>query len=192
MAAKAGPTGTPTTYTIFGDTSDGFVSGTTQAGGIVEAFSANTSMFVGQEPGNFGEGFLSFDTSTVVGTITAVTLSLYGHTDTSTTDFTVEARLHDWGPTLESSDWVAGASLGTKTLLATLSTVGFTTAGYNNFTSEAAFASNINQSGFTRFLLCSNRHRTLTAPSGTEHIRFWTANATGTSQDPKLVIDALV
>lgn len=116
------------------------------------------------------EVFLSFDTSGVVGTIQSATLSLKSTNDQSTTDFVLEARLRDWGATLESADWVAGDSLAGLTLLASMNTSGWATSGYNVLTSEAAFASNINKTGATRIVLSSSRHRAATTPAGLERV----------------------
>lgn len=137
------------------------------------------------------EGFIRFDTSSVVGTITAVTLSLYGSTDQSTQDFTIEARAKAWTPPITTSEYVAPGSQGALTRLATRSTVGFTTSGYNVFTSDAAFLTNINQSGFTGIALFSDRHRTGQTPSTFENVFFFSQSETGTTKDPKLVIEAL-
>lgn len=183
--------GTPTTYTIYGNAADGYVFGNPSP---LSVDTADSAIYVGQRAsGNSRyEGFLSFDTSGVVGTITAVTLSLYGNWDGSVTDFTLEARVHDWGATLATDDWVDPANLGSKTLVASVSSVGWNAAGYNTLASQAAFLTNINQSGATRLLLNSSRHRLGNSPSGDEYIGFQSADTAGTTQDPRLVIEALV
>jgi hypothetical protein len=137
------------------------------------------------------EMFLDFDTSSIpdTDTIESVVLSVYGNANESTTDFTVEARLHDWGPTLETADWVAGADLASKTLLATFNTASWTIAGYNDFTSDGAFVSNINKTGVTRLVLCSSRHRVGTTPTGLERVHIYASEQADTTQDPKLVVN---
>jgi hypothetical protein len=190
--AASRASGTLTTYTIYGDTTDGYLTAASQNQATASSVDTTWNIFVGQQVGGFYEGALAFDTSIVVGTITAATLSVYGMSDSSTTDFTFEARLHDWGATLTTSDWVPGNQLGTKTLLASMATSAWSASGYNALTSEAAFLSSINQAGFTRLLLCSSRHRLNTAPSGTEYVGVIAADTGGTSQDPKLVVEALV
>lgn len=183
--------GTPTTYTIYGNAADGQVFGNPSP---LSVDAAGSAINVGQRAsGNSRyEGFLSFDTSAVVGTITAVTLSLYGNWDASVTDFTLEARIHDWGTTLAIDDWVDPANLGSKTLVASMSSASWNAAGYNTLVSEAAFLTNINQSGATRLVLNSSRHRLGNSPSGDEYIGFQPADTAGTTQDPRLVIEALV
>ena len=133
--------------------------------------------------------YLSFDTSAVTGTVSSVTLSIYGQFDNSVTDFTIEARVHDFGATLETGDYVAGASLSGKTLVASRSTAsGWSTSGYNAFTSDAAFLTAINQSGSTRLLLCSDRTRSGTTPTTFEMVNGYTAEATDPNTRPKLVV----
>lgn len=185
--------GTPTTYTIFGDTADGYVTsspGTVDGGGGSVATTGD--IYVGQQVATAYEGFIGFDTSAVAGTITAVTLSLWGVNDTSTTDFTLEARVYDWGATLTGADWRSPATLATLTLVASRSTASWPTGAYNALTSQAAFLSNINKSGFTRLILSSSRQRAGDVPSGTEFVGMSSSDAAGTTQDPKLVIEALV
>lgn len=198
IAASRGPAGTPTTYTIFSDPAhvDGYISaapstadGGASAGNVVQT----GDIFVGQQVGAAYEGFLAFNTSSVVGTITAVTLSLWGVNDSSTTDFTVEARIYNWGTTLTEADWRSPASLAALTLVASRSTAsGWSTSGYNAFTSDPAFLTNINQAGTTRLIICSSRHRAGNTPSGNEFVGFRSVEQAGTTNDPKLVIDALV
>lgn len=189
-----------TTYTIFGGAADGFVESasttyaTAASGNSLVALTNSGVIGVGQYKSGttflIDEGFVLFDTSSVVGTVSSATLSLYGDFDGSTTDFTVNARQKTWGATLTTADWVAAASLSSQTLLATFATSGFTTSGYNNFTSDSAFISNINQSGTTDILLSSSRHESSTQQSGDEVVNFVEADFTGTSQDPKLVVEA--
>ena len=188
--------GTPTTYTIYADASDGYINATAgnADGNGDNAFAAGAQLQVGQNVGLGYQAFLGFDTSTVVGTVTSVTLSLYGGTDASTTfDFVMEVRAHDWGTTVTTADWLSRATMATKTLVATLSTAGYSTSGYNTLTSEAAFLAAINTSGFTRLVLSSDRWRqNLSDGGGAAYVGFLSANTSGTTQDPKLVIEALV
>jgi len=132
--------------------------------------------------------FLSFDTSGVVGTITAATLSLGLSSDSSTVDFTMQARVRDWGATLEAADYVPGADLGALTLAATLATAGIGAAGaYKDMAENGTnLRGAINQAGFTRLLLCSDLDVAGTAPTGFEYlILHHYAHAT---LKPKLVV----
>src|SRR5690606_32148284 len=110
--------------------------------------------------------------------------------DLSGVDFVVEARQRDWGASLTTADWVAGASLGGLPLMASLSTnaIGAINA-YKTFTSEPAFLTATNlKTGVVYLLLCSSRHRLGNSPSGDEYVGFSMANTTGTTQDPRLTI----
>lgn len=195
--------GTLTTYTLYATTACGEIDSsnatyaTARAGSGLSVWvpGAGQGLAVGQVAGatkTCVEGFLDFDTSGVAGTVQSVTLSLYGNQDFSTTDFTIEARLHDWGGTLETTDWVAGADLSSKTLLASYATASGWAGGYRSFTSEAAFVANINQAGHTRFLVDSSRHVAGNSPTTDEYVNFYTSAQAGTTQDPKLVIVSLV
>ena len=193
-----------TTYTIFSNAAnDGYVNSenatyaTARAGSSLIATANTADIFIGQlQSGSFGvyEGFVNFTTSAASGTITSATLSLYGQFDGSDTDFTVNARNSDYtAGGLTTADWIAGASLSGQTLLATFATSGgWSDAAYNSFTSQAAFLTNINQSGNTGIILSSSRHEGNNAPgTGTfEYVGAYGAAQTGTTNDPRLVIEA--
>ena len=135
------------------------------------------------------ELFISFDTSSIgSGTISTATLNMTIQEDrTGGSDFNIQARLHDWGTSVTTADWVAAASLSGKTLLAHKSTVGISNGSAYDFTNDALVA-NINKSGSTRMLLASDRFAAGTIPSGEEFVHLRTADYTGTTNDPKLVI----
>lgn len=132
------------------------------------------------------EAFVSFDTSSVVGTVASATLSLYGAENGTTTDFIATAAIRDFGATLEAADWVAGDSLSGLTTVATFDTTGYA-ASYMAFT-DVAFPANVNVGGNTRIILYSSRTSGNNNPTGFEYFGFSTVDASGTSQDPKLVI----
>lgn len=190
------------TYTIFTTANDGHVQSTgsptsdyasARTGGTLAADTTASSRYTGQVE-FFGyicnEVFFDFDTSTVVGTITSAILSWYGKTDSSTTDFVIQARLDDFGATVTTADWVSGANLGSFTLLATYATSGgWSTAAYNVFT-DVAFPANVNKTGSTRIMLSSDRHLAGTSPgvSGSEQVEGYMSEDAGTTRDPKLVV----
>lgn len=189
-----------TVTTVFAGTGDGTVYSTsttysTARSGSGLSVDNGSEMGVGQSffSPDYGchESFLSFDTSAVGGGITVVELALRLTVDQSDTDFTVEARESAWtAGGLTTADWVAGASLGTPTLLASLSTSGIgATGSYKTFTSQAAFLTATGMgTGTVAMLLCSSRHRGNNTPSGFEDVYFSSADASGTTQDPKLTI----
>lgn len=139
------------------------------------------------------QSYVSFDTSVIPddAVISSVELSIYAYGDTSTTDFTIQARLRDWGATLTSADWVAGANQSSDTLLATYTTSsGWTSTNRYIFTNNGTnLVDNINKTGYTRFYFTSDRTVAGTTPTNDEYVAF-AGNATvaGTDSDPKLVI----
>lgn len=188
-------------YTVFSAASDaqvGSASGTyatARTGGTLSVTNGSNAGFGQNEFFGYNcyEAFLDFDTSAIPDseTVTAVVLSIYGQSDGSGTDFTMQARTYDFGTSVTTGDWISGASLSALTLLADKTTVGFSTAAYTDFTSQgAAFNSAINLTGNTRMVLCSNRHIAGNTPTtGTfETVNFYTSEDTGTTRDPKLVI----
>ncbi len=185
-----------------GGSNDGQISSgttdypSTRSGAGLSADTSSTSVTIGQwgNGGTFNcwEAFFSFDTSFVgfASSVSSVTFSLYGASggDLSFQDFTIEARMHDWGTSLTTADWVAGASLSALTSVATFATSGgFSTSAYNDFT-NVAFPANINKSGSTRIICYSSRHSGNNTPSTYEEVVAYSADQTGTANDPKLLI----
>lgn len=185
--AASRPGGTPTTYTIFGDAADGYVDASSAAGdGSGGTVTSTTPLFAGGSGSTRYEAFLAFDTSVIPdgATIMAATLSLWGtHINLGGGAFTIDARAYDWGATLETADWRSLATMATLPLLASRSTTGWSTSGYNAFTSQEAFLTAINKSGFTRLIV---------GAATSSYVGFSGGDQAGTSQDPKLVIEALV
>lgn len=192
--------------TFYSESADGFIesshsttySTARSGGGSKVAPTTEVYLQVGQNYiGGFGyylyETFLSFDTSTIPDSaiISSVTLSLHGgdYVDQSTTDFTIEARTYDWGASLTTADWVAGADLTSNTLLASRSTSGWSTSAYNDLTENGSnFVSAINKTGITRIILCSSRTKDGNTPTGAEYVNLGASEKSGTSNDPKLSV----
>lgn len=186
-----------TVDTYFSQNVDGYVSGssgtyaTARSGaGSYVADSSSNPLYFGQFllTGTYTlyESFLSFDTSALpdADTISAAVLSGFLNDNHTSGSFTLQARLQDWGTSVTTGDWVAGASLSGLTLLATLDTSLFSTTAYYAFT-DVAMPANVNKTGVTRMLLCSSRLVSGTAPAGLEYGAF-TIDHSGTSNDPKL------
>lgn len=168
------------------DTDNGYIQSYSEvsyadarAGASLTANSAaNSFPIIGQLLGDFKgtptytvyQYFIRFDTS-ILGGITPLTaqLQFYMGSDFSTTNFDIQARLHTWGTSLTTADWVAGASLSGKTLLAHLTTSGITANAYNNMTDDALLA-NLNTSGYTDIIFCSSRQTNNNAPTNDEFI----------------------
>jgi hypothetical protein len=151
---------------------------TARSGGALTLNSGLNSFQVGQGVSagyECYEGFISFDTSSVVGTVSEAALSIVvGENYETATDFTCNARRLDWG-TLTTADWIAGASLSGQALLATFATSGFVENSYNVFTSQAGFLTNINPSGMTGIILSFNRHEGNNSPVSQERVDFKSA-----------------
>lgn len=191
-----------TVSTFYSGTSDGYLvsvhatyatARSTHSGGTSPSDTATTMVCGQQKPGDFQlyEMFVQFDTSAIDDgdTVSQAVLSLYGTVDLSTTDFTAEARVSDWGASLTTADWIAGESLSSLTRVATHASAGFTTSAYNDFTEDGLnFRSAVNTTGATRLILVSDRLVAGTEPTGNELWIVSTADETGTTQDPKLVV----
>jgi hypothetical protein len=130
------------------------------------------------------ETFLSFDTSSVVGTIVSAELQLYADEKQTSEAYDVQARLYDFGTSVTTADWIAGASLSSYTLLASLAGSSHTLNAYNTL-GDVALAANINQSGDTRILLCSSDLVDGDPPTTYDYIAYHTPSETN---KPKLVI----
>lgn len=196
-----------TVTTVFSGTTDGQINSsntggvyaTARTGGTLTADTASTTFSVGQvftdlkvDQYDCLEGFLSFDTSGVPDGdgVSSIVLDVWLVTDSSTTDFTLEARERDWGASLTTADWVSGASLGALTLMASISTSGIgATGAYKTLTSQAAFLTATNlKTGTVYLLLDSSRHVGNNAPTNPESVVLSSADNSGTTQDPKLTI----
>ena len=185
------------TFVIYAASSDGYINSNSatyatarSGGGTISAVTGAPNTYVGQYYGAptyyVYEAFLQFDTSSVSGTVASATLAVYIEGDTSTTDFTINARAYDWGASLTTADFVAGASLSGNALRATRATSGLSVGAYNDFTSDSSFASNTADP--VRLVLASDRTESNTAPTGAEYVDWYPVATSGTTQDPKLTI----
>lgn len=194
-----------TTLTVYADASDGYLYSNgatyalTRSGAGVQVNTTLTTVPPGQSYDSYGAGwevyeaFESFDTSSIGAgaTVTSTVLTVTSDQTYSDTAFSFEARLKDWGATLDAADWVAGASLSGLTLLAHYALGGgFVFGTAYNFIDDA-FPANVNKTGSTRIIVCSSRTTSGTAPVGDpsyEYAFYRSADYTGTTSDPKLVV----
>ena len=190
------------TLTVYADTADDEVISnhgtyTTAADGggtLALRGSTETAQVVGQQkPGDYycHEAFESFDTSSLADsgiTLTGADLSIYVAWNPTETAWTLQARAFDWGASVTTGDFRTRAQLSALDLLASLASGSLGTGAYRTLTAESAFLSAIVTDGTTRIVLCSDRHAAGTAPTNYELISYSTADAGGTTQDPKLVI----
>lgn len=145
--------------------------------------------------------FFGFDTSSVGAgsTVTTATLSVCSAADGSNTDFTLQARIFDWGGTLTTADWLSGnptddPSLDEKTLVASYPTAsGFVAESYYALTSDAAFLSNIAQAATTYLVLDSSRQVSGSTPTTLEYLVVYMADDNtgggGTDRDPRMYVE---
>lgn len=188
-----------TVTTVYAGTGDGYIF----AGGAVTYADARggsgatsdtgaTSVRVGQRLviGQYilYEAFFPFDLSGIGGGEEAsdVTLSLDGVANGSTTDDDFEVHEQAFG-TLTAADWQSGDAYNAATPLATWNTSGYS-AGYNAFTSDASFVTALDLTATFELIVISSRHVNNTAPTSQDYVDFATANAAGTTTDPKLAI----
>jgi hypothetical protein len=206
-----------TVLTVYADTTDNYVSSVSGFDDEISGYTgtyaparagtgtpgkalgvvAGALWYLGQQyaAGNFYptfgvyEAFAAFDTSSIpdTDTVSAAVLNVTSSVDVSTTDFTIQARLYDWGTAVETTDYVAGASI-TQTLLAHYATSGGFTANTAYDFVDDAFPANVNKVGSTRLLICSDRTVAGTSPTGNEYVGIKSADTTGTTSDPKLTV----
>mgnify|MGYP001239063831 CR=1 FL=1 len=196
-----------TVITIYSDTVDGYIESSDTStyslaragtGDSIQADDASTWFYVGQLFGELSlaysalESFVSFDTSPIPdgAIISVVDFSLVADSNAPAVNFICRARTKDWGASLTTADWVAGASLSALTLLAEYDTAsGWVADSTYTFTESGnAFKNAIDKTGSTRFLLCSSRTETGNTPTNDERILAFSADQSGTSSDPKLDI----
>jgi len=196
---------TLTAYAASG--SDGYVlsSGsaswtTTQDAGTSAQTSQTSALIEATYTGSLYRGvqyFCTFDTSSLPddATITGAAYTVYqnGTTldDTNTTTFEVWA--YDYGTSVTTADWRdcnPGTNItGSLTKLASLALSSWTAtdSAANNLTDTGAYSS-ISKTGDTRVVMMIDRLYSASAPTGNNRVRINTADATGTTIDPKLVV----
>lgn len=195
------------TLIAYSEASDGFIeSGNStysaaRAGTGTYLTAYDTSVYI--RIGQFGyggylwvdEGFIQFDTSAIraSSTITNASLETWLTVDGTTTNFTAGAYQKDWGTSLTTADFVAGATDLTSTRMCIFDTSNNATVGayfsWNNVLSD--FVGNINKTGNTRMILRSSRQEAGNSPGGlgSEYIEIASnENASGTSHAPKITV----
>jgi hypothetical protein len=133
-------------------------------------------------------GALFFDTSSLPddATITSATLSLYGYSDSSETDFDITvvdgSVLNE---PLESADY---GDLRSQTVSGgAFDTAGFSASGYNDIPLNETGMGWISKTGITKFGLRSSRDIAATEPTGDEFVNVC-ASEKGEGYQPKLVV----
>lgn len=186
------------TYVIYSDATDGQVASsstvyaTAQAGSSLSAGTSAVDCYLGQWKNGstytIWEAFLSFDTSVIGGgeSVDSVTLRITPD-DASAGDIgNIEARATDWGASLTTADWVAATSLSSLPLRAALATGSLVNGTAADFTSESGFITNT--ANPVRLVLCTSQVAAGTTPTTYQGAAFYSADQTGTTNDPKLTI----
>ena len=187
------------TTTIYTTTADGYLKSenatysTARAGGTITKLDNYQDIWVDQAPGYLLYcAFLAFDTSGIPDDdeISAATLSLYPHESDAYAGSpgTLEVYAYDFGSSLETGDWVAGADVSALTLVASTTTSGWTTGARRALASQEAFKAAINKIGSTRLFICLSGFRTGDAPASESWFGFHSAEK-GAGYAPMLVVE---
>lgn len=180
------------TVTAYSISSDNYISSTNstyttaRAGsGIFSVGTATISTMTVGQAGTYTcyEGFVDFPTSTasVIDTITSVTLTFNVTANTLSGDV-INARVFDWGTSVTSADWIAGANIGNYTLVASS---GFSGTGSFALTGNDAFIASINKAGSSRYILTSGNFENAVSTAGSVTV---SSGDSGTGTAPKLTI----
>jgi hypothetical protein len=137
--------------------------------------------------------FEFFDTSGLGSgaTLSSGNLSIWGSLDLSTTDFYI--TIQNGQPTYPHNPLVGGDFLYSQYSGngGQLTTVGYSTSGYNNIPLSADGLSWVQKTGTTKFCIRSSRDINSNVPADTitERVDWYTSEQTGTANDPYLSID---
>lgn len=186
--------------TFYGDTADGIIVGTSATYSTARSTSSgvNTTGAVanlGQrlQTGNYTvwRAFVSADTSSIPDgdTVSAASIFVKSSSDTSDTDFLVKVYRFAWTDPLgtDQEGNFDGAYGGSATLEGTLRD---TASGWvaGTYYSLALDPAGINKTGNSRYALVSSRDVGNNTPAGNEYVNWYTADQTGTGDDPYLDI----
>ena len=188
----------------YGETADGYISGNSVDYGTARSTSdssdtAGTEALIGQnlDAGTYyvRRAYLSFDTSGIedTDTITAATLNVKAHTDTSGADFIVQVYRFAWTEALGGANQEANYD-GAYGVAATLEgTFRNTADGWSSGTyySMSVATAGINVSGDTKYTMVSKEDVDNSAPAGAEYVAISTADTASTTSDPYLAITAV-
>jgi len=187
--------------TFYPDSTDGFLTSnnadwpTCRAGSNLSAdtTTAEPTTDVGVATSGYYayEAFLDFDTSSIPddATITSVTMYVCDYNGGISQYDTLEVRARDWGSSLTTGDWVAGADFGALTLLASRTGTWSYNVNGTALTSEAAFLSAINKSGRTLLVCASAQINSASTPSYNSIMGFPMSEHSTASRRPRLAVE---
>ena len=187
--------------TLHGLVADGYVSGnngmysTARDGSNLGTANNGTSANCGQlfiTPTYYcNELFIAFDTSSLLSTDTINSLVFSMVLNSASWNQTIhvqEIYARDWGTAVETTDWIAGGSLGGLTLVGTLDTTGIVAETRYNFTSQVGAIGSIVKGGVSRYAVACNLLRLGTIPTNGNLLGWYLADA-GTPKDPQLFVN---
>lgn len=163
-------------------------------GGSFSTSATTTSIYTGAFLSGathiYMEGYFRFDTSAVgTDSVSDAVFSAISSANNTTIDVLLEFRALTWDGASGSGDWKTTAQLAALTRVASINTsVYVNSVTYIDHTSDAAFTSEINGSGYTSIIGHFDGHATSTAATGKSYFWYRSSDTTGTTQDPKLTI----
>ena len=139
--------------------------------------------------------FILFDTSSIgAATIDSAVLSIYGSSKSDTAGIAPNLNIFSSNPASNTAI-VAGdyGNVGSTEFSTDISYASFSTSAYNDFTLNASGEAAIDTGGISKFSTRSDYDSTDSAPTWTSslqsYLRGVSAENTGTTQDPKLVVN---
>ncbi len=172
--------GTNSNHTAARDAATGDLADDTSAEGLPGCADVQSTDFY------ISRAFFLFDTSSLaaLGIISAATLSVYGTAKTSTGD---TANIYSSSPASNTALVTADYDqVGTTALATGITVASWSTSGYNDFALNATGIAAISKTGISKFSMRLGGDVN-DAFSGND-LRFYFADQTGTSSDPKLTI----
>ena len=138
-------------------------------------------------------GFFLYDTSPLGSgaTVSSATVSIYGDTIASVVDNDA-GSVNVFSSTPASNTAIGTADydqIGSTSFSTAINIGSWTVSGYNNFSLNASGLVDVNKTGISKFSLRTSFDSANSAPSGNNVVWFSLGNTSGTSQDPKIVIE---
>lgn len=190
-----------TVTVVFGKSADGYLSSsssnyTTARNGSGVVLTGGNALFVGQ---NFytpnyqhHQGFIGFDYAAPAAgeVITSAMVRLQvASVLTPGISRDLEVRAYTWttGAGFGSGDWRDSTQLAATALRAVAQGVNSATAGKYIYLGSDELLASMAGASTLEFVVVTNRQRAGTVPTADEALSFWSADASGTSQDPALI-----
>lgn len=147
--------------------------------------------------GRITRSFILFDTSAIsdTDTLDSAVLSLYGATVITEGDYGNGINIYSSTPA-SNDDIVVGDfdQVGTSAFATAIPRASFSTSAYNDFTLNATGEAAVDFTGISKFSMrwvndANNSEPTWESGEGRDLTEAWAADETGTTKDPKLVVE---